>query len=598
MLLTWSSSQGLNALVNSAEFIAPLVTDVSLSRGTGSATFTRATVATVTDHEDVLRNCLSGEVRFQGARRVRNYVIASEDLMNANWAVSGTGVKVSATEFSFPDINGGVTHSFTVAVGDRVSFSVTLSGSGTITLVRANFGADLQVTLTATPQRFVIDGVATATGVGPYVYRRPGDTATSATIKYMQFENVTGQSIQTPGEYVSVGVLSSPFHGAMVDGVKYFATTNGNTVASNVVTEATGSPISSATLKGYQQEGARTNLCLQSNAFTTTWTETGTTTPTQNVVGPDGLTSAWTLTDNDALVNELVSQNITLTAVAHTASVFVKKTTGAQSSYPVIYAISGAVIAPVTVDTSNGIATAWSSYTALTIASGFSASIQNFSSGYWRVSLTFTGTVAVWALRLLPAGTTNATQSTGVVDVLAQGSAVFYGAQLEAGSFASTYIPTTTVAVPRNADVLTYPFAGNMSAITGTLYTEIAGANNTSIAKLMLGDGGSSLFSRNGGGANTPYMYDGAFRGPGPTVSSPTSVNKIAFSYGGVTSFCAVGGTVSANLGFDGDMSFTGLNMCIGGLAITGENSNFGTIRNVRIYSTQLSASQLQAVTA
>ena len=40
----------------------------------------------------------------------------------------------------------------------------------------------------------------------------------------LQIENITGQSISLPAEYVSTNVLSSPFHGAMVDGVKYFDT--------------------------------------------------------------------------------------------------------------------------------------------------------------------------------------------------------------------------------------------------------------------------------------------------------------------------------------------------------------------------------------
>ena len=40
----------------------------------------------------------------------------------------------------------------------------------------------------------------------------------------IQFEDVTGQSIQTPAEYVSTNVLSSPYHGANVDWVKYFDT--------------------------------------------------------------------------------------------------------------------------------------------------------------------------------------------------------------------------------------------------------------------------------------------------------------------------------------------------------------------------------------
>ena len=42
----------------------------------------------------------------------------------------------------------------------------------------------------------------------------------------MQLEDVTGQSVQTPSEYVSTNVLNStPYHGANVDGVKCFKTT-------------------------------------------------------------------------------------------------------------------------------------------------------------------------------------------------------------------------------------------------------------------------------------------------------------------------------------------------------------------------------------
>jgi len=56
-------------------------------------TFARATGATVKDHEDVIREVLSGEVRYQGQRRVENLITASEDFTDAAWALdsSGTG---------------------------------------------------------------------------------------------------------------------------------------------------------------------------------------------------------------------------------------------------------------------------------------------------------------------------------------------------------------------------------------------------------------------------------------------------------------------------------------------------------------------------
>jgi hypothetical protein len=49
-----------------------------------------------------------------------------------------------------------------------------------------------------------------------------GDSTSSFHVTNIQVENVSGQADQTASEYVSVGVLSAPFHGAGVDGCKYF----------------------------------------------------------------------------------------------------------------------------------------------------------------------------------------------------------------------------------------------------------------------------------------------------------------------------------------------------------------------------------------
>jgi hypothetical protein len=53
----------------------------------------------------------------------------------------------------------------------------------------------------------------------------------------MQLEDVTGQSVQTPSEYVSTNVLTTaPYHGANVDGVKYFDTDiNGIAIPENTL---------------------------------------------------------------------------------------------------------------------------------------------------------------------------------------------------------------------------------------------------------------------------------------------------------------------------------------------------------------------------
>lgn len=51
-----------------------------------------------------------------------------------------------------------------------------------------------------------------------------GDGVSGVYIWHPMLQNVTTQTDKTPGEYVSTGELSAPWHGAGVDGVKYFST--------------------------------------------------------------------------------------------------------------------------------------------------------------------------------------------------------------------------------------------------------------------------------------------------------------------------------------------------------------------------------------
>ncbi len=78
-----------------------------------------------------------------------------------------------------------------------------------------------------------------------------GDGIKSVKVHRFQIEDVTGQAIQTAGEYVSVGVLSAPWHGAGADGVKYFDT------------DSSGVAIPDATMLGAQLDYAsKTNSML------------------------------------------------------------------------------------------------------------------------------------------------------------------------------------------------------------------------------------------------------------------------------------------------------------------------------------------------
>ena len=250
MIPCWPMTTGANAPGFYVDFASGSLVPV---RGGVSPTFTRATVATVIDWESVLRSVLSGEVRFTGLRRVYNRLLKPEDFTDAAWTKTNCNATAGAT-----DPNGGST-AFTITatgagaqveqnVAGLTSFSATNSmwmkrrtGSGTIRFNAPNGSGTQDVTLTSAWQRFSITGTGAS-----YLWFNILTGGDAIDVWHPQFEIVTGQSNQNPAEYVSVGVLSAPYHGANVDGVKYFPYENGNTVSSNVVTEATGSAISTS----------------------------------------------------------------------------------------------------------------------------------------------------------------------------------------------------------------------------------------------------------------------------------------------------------------------------------------------------------------
>ena len=101
----------------------PLVVDVIDDQAAETATFTRATAATITDLEPLIKDTLSGEVRFKGARRVENLVPTSSYAW-AGWTEN------NATKTDNGD--GTVTVTDVAAYGNNIEFALFLIHAGTL----------------------------------------------------------------------------------------------------------------------------------------------------------------------------------------------------------------------------------------------------------------------------------------------------------------------------------------------------------------------------------------------------------------------------------------------------------------------------------
>jgi len=293
-------------------------------------------------------------------------------------------------------------------------------------------------------------------------------------------------------------------------------------------------------------EPARTNVVLRSEQFDNAyWTKTNTTITANSSTSPDGTSTADILVENStANVVFGVRANprpsgLTL-GTTYSVSFFAKKITRDFCYYDDFNLFQNPIV-QVFFNLQTGLV-------GNTSAGVLNPKMENYGNGWYRCSFQFVASGATPTqidYRIASATTDNGFTYTGVIG---QQAIAIWGAQFEEGSNATSYIPTTTGSVTRNADVISKTGVTNLIGQTeGTLYAEINITTFNSGVFFSINDGTS---------ANRIQMYKFTDNKiycdrVSATQSATTSISssalsvgtyKVAFAYESGTSYLYING--------------------------------------------------------
>lgn len=538
----------------------------------------------------------------------RNLLLQSEDF-NTTWAL--TRANVTTNVIASPDgtvtadklyenttasnthyvaqtlsLTSGATYTSSVyaKAGERTIMRFRATGTGT--------WADAYFNLATGT---VVSGTGTITSVGNGWYRCSISGASDLTGTnncVIQLTDASGNAT-----YTGDGTSGLYLWGAQLE--------IGSTATDYMVSGATNgfraAPIvtGSATARGLLVEEQRTNLLLYSEEFdNAAWTIDNITKTANTNVAPDGTVTADSITESATTANHRTNQSIAkaASAITYTASVYAK-TNGRNIR---VSFDSGSTANSVEAGFNLTSGTISVAATAAGTFTNPSASITSIGNGWYRCTITgTTGTELtvrpnVWLLN----GTTQNYTGDGTSGIFV------WGAQLEAGSFATSYIPTLASTVTRSADV------ASVNTLTpwynqseGSLYTEAVSGGDSASYKFtaeLTAAGRVDAFAIAKDSSNlVRYQAIGA---------SGTGFNSTDGSWTVGTVFkTAIGMALNSSLGVkNGGTAVTGatptvlpipVKMGIG-QASDGTLQFNGHIRRLAYYPRKLSSAELQALTA
>jgi hypothetical protein len=573
-------------------------------------TFTRASTGTFYDGKTV-------------AKAEENLFQYSQEFDNAYW--SKVRITVTANTTTAPD--GTTTAESLIptaeALGHRISRNVTVSSSGDIVysvFAKANGynfvainarsgGSDRQCFFNLSTGAVATNnsgGTASIVDAGNGWYRcivvraSEGTTAVNE-IAVCETDNVVS--------YTANGTDGIYAWGAQVEQrssvTAYTATTTAPITnyipalqsAASGVARFEHNPTTGESL-GLEIEEQRTNLVLRSEEYdNAAWTKLNVTVTPNTIVAPDGTLTADKLVENTSNANHFVYNDTpyTLTAQAYTWSAYAKK---GERNWLIINAF----------DTTSRITYFDLNAGVVGInAAGNTATITPVGNGWYRCTVSRTAAASALGyieLRVASADGTSSYTGDGFSGLY------LWGAQIEAGAFATSYIPTVASQVTRSADAASMTgtnFSSWYRADEGTVYSEASFITANSSFNRLLWTLGFTGTSTDATFLTAPYTGTSRYRLLGfigstlnidifpATAYSNNTINKSGFAYK-VNDFALSINASSPTTDTSGSMSVLIDRLFIGSSTTSNSHLN-GTIKKLAYYPKRLQNEELVGLT-
>jgi hypothetical protein len=570
----WGGSSGLiNGFGGSGPFPgASLYLDFLTPPLDSRITFSRGTNATLVDSTGKITYAPNNLLLWSEGTVAQ--LAASSNVTDASVTISGYANSIqfgdnSVTRFAYKTLTiaAGVSliASFVVQMDDNSAPSVgTGITGGDFSIICDGGYAPVVSSALISGNIYRVWGILSSPTGGTFrnvgIIKNTGQSTKGFRVTGFQLEQVTYQT--TPSTYVAT--TASAYYGPRFD----------------------YDPVTLAP-RGLLIEEARTNLLTYSAEIdNAAWTKAALTVTANATLSPDGTATADALIENTATSAHGISRLPGLGIATYTYSIFAKA--NGRTQFQIEQESGG-----------NARFTLSGNGTALALGAN-TASITALGNGWYRCSNTFTVTGGFGVYLNLYNGSTINYTGDGTSGIFV------WGAQLEAGAFATSYIPTVASTVSRSADVATMTgtnFSSWYNQSEGTFIGEATffGLNQSPSHGLLSASSGSSTESvsiyRTQIANNINFaIIDNAVTQVDYLVTMGSLPVKTALAYAANNTNVAVNGLAQTT-----DTSCTMATpdrLLIGAVYSAGSFLANGHIRAIAYYNTRLPNTQLQTLTA